>query len=147
MAAVHDAARTGSDELCWDLATTATLLFEVRSYYDDWRDVHNCALAAARAAGNRRGEATALVGLGALLDQAATHLQQALDIARELDVPLLAARALHNLGVVHDTAGRPGATSAAWREALALFTDLDDPDAQQVAARLRGQHRHDLASS
>lgn len=343
VAAVHDAARAGFDELCWDLATTATLLFEVRSYYDDWRDTHDCALGATRGVGNRRGEAVALIGLGALslaqhrydeaaefgtaaaalckqaadrhglafalqtiaradryrgrydavldrygrarwllrqtgdrgaeayllgcigqvhlqrghperarrhleeglrisqdsgslrgraqllywlgelklddgalepagqafrqllilvrelgdlrgeahalhgladvhlrqgrcndahvclnevlrisrdvgernvetrallsygellrarglLDQAVTHVQQALDIAREIDVPLLVAKALHSLGTVYDNAKRPEAASAAWHEALALFIDLDAPDAQHVAARIQ----------
>ncbi|MQA87164.1 MAG: tetratricopeptide repeat protein [Streptosporangiales bacterium] len=64
--AVRQAAEYGMDELCWDLAVSAASLFESRSHHDDWSHTHEHALAATRAAGNRRGEAVVRTGLGLL---------------------------------------------------------------------------------
>ncbi|MEV4840390.1 BTAD domain-containing putative transcriptional regulator [Nonomuraea sp. NPDC049486] len=57
VAAVGQAARTGASELCWDLAGSALHLFEARGRYDEWRQVHALALAAARQAGDDTGVA------------------------------------------------------------------------------------------
>ncbi|HZD00692.1 MAG TPA: BTAD domain-containing putative transcriptional regulator [Actinomycetes bacterium] len=83
-AAVQQAAQAGLDELCWDLAATAATLYRARCYYDDWRETHEQALAACRRAGNRRGQATLLLGLGEVdlsldrYEQAAVRLEEAL---------------------------------------------------------------------
>ncbi|MCG5213143.1 AfsR/SARP family transcriptional regulator [Streptosporangium sp. KLBMP 9127] len=66
LAAVSLAADHGLDELCWDLAVTASTLFEARNYADEWRSSHVRALAAIRTAGNRRGEAALLRRLGVM---------------------------------------------------------------------------------
>jgi DNA-binding SARP family transcriptional activator len=63
---IQQTARENLDELCWDLALAATTLFETRSYFDDWRESSEHALAAARRAGNLRGEAAMLYSLGSL---------------------------------------------------------------------------------
>jgi tetratricopeptide (TPR) repeat protein len=64
VAAVRQAAAAGFDELCWDLAMTSVTLFETRTYYDDWREVTDIALAATEAAGNHRGRAAMLASAG-----------------------------------------------------------------------------------
>jgi DNA-binding SARP family transcriptional activator/tetratricopeptide (TPR) repeat protein len=66
VAAIRQSARRGMDELCWDLAVTAGLLFATRGYYEDWRLTHQWALEATRKAGNRRGEAMIMEDLGSL---------------------------------------------------------------------------------
>lgn len=82
-ASVRQAARAGLDEFCWDLAVTAATLYRARCYYDDWRETHEQALAACRRAGNRRGQAAVLLGLGEVdlsvdrYEQAAVHLEEA----------------------------------------------------------------------
>lgn len=66
VATIRQAAHLGRDELAWDLANSCLTLFAGRGHYDDWRNTHLPALAAARAAGNRRGEAVLLFDLARL---------------------------------------------------------------------------------
>ncbi|MFF1561495.1 BTAD domain-containing putative transcriptional regulator [Streptomyces sp. NPDC058279] len=89
--AVEHAAEHGMHELCWDLATTLTTLFEGRGYFDEWERTHQLALSAVRSAGNARGTAALLGSLGVLylgrsqLAESHTSLTTALDLFRELD--------------------------------------------------------------
>ncbi|MEU6719168.1 BTAD domain-containing putative transcriptional regulator [Nonomuraea sp. NPDC046802] len=86
VAAVRQAAAFGLDELCWDLAVSAVSLFQTRGHYDDWEETHRVALAATRAAGNLRGSAALLTGLGLMeayrhrYEPAATAVEEALDL-------------------------------------------------------------------
>ncbi|WP_433362136.1 AfsR/SARP family transcriptional regulator [Actinoplanes sp. CA-142083] len=63
-AMVEQAAALGLTEVCWDLAVSAHEFYALRGYFDDWRVTHEVALAACRAAGDRRGEALVLTALG-----------------------------------------------------------------------------------
>jgi tetratricopeptide (TPR) repeat protein len=63
-AAVVRAAALGSAGLCWDLAVSAHEFYTIGEYFDDWRVTHEVALAAARTAGDRRGEGVVLTMLG-----------------------------------------------------------------------------------
>ena len=65
-AAVAQAGREGWDELAWDLAGSLAGFLAMRSYFDDLRQTHERALAAVTRAGNRRGRAYMLRGLGHL---------------------------------------------------------------------------------
>ncbi|MDQ3989489.1 MAG: tetratricopeptide repeat protein, partial [Actinomycetota bacterium] len=149
VAAVHDAARTGSDELCWDLAFTATLLFEARSYYDDWRDTHDCALAATRAAGNRRGEAAALVGLGALsqaqhrYDEAVEFGTAAVTLFEQTGERHGLAFALHAVATADRFRGHYDAVLARYSRARALLQETGDRGAEAYLLGCLGQiHLH-----
>lgn len=66
VAATTQAAGAGLTDLCWGLAISAARFFHSRSYFADWRETHEVALAAARQAGDRQGEATILCSLGFL---------------------------------------------------------------------------------
>jgi len=66
-AAIRQGSELGLDEFCWDQAWIAVTLFEARGYLDDWKSAHERALAGARAAGNRRGEAAMLASLASRL--------------------------------------------------------------------------------
>ncbi|MFD3808836.1 BTAD domain-containing putative transcriptional regulator [Streptomyces sp. NPDC058619] len=89
--AVEHAAEARMDELCWDLATTLTTLFEGRGYFDEWERTHRLALEAVRAAGNTRGTAALLSSLGVLhlgrsqKEESRTALTAALGLFQELD--------------------------------------------------------------
>ncbi|MFE4632796.1 BTAD domain-containing putative transcriptional regulator [Streptomyces sp. NPDC056773] len=89
--AVEHAAAAQMDELCWDLATTLTTLFEGRGYFDDWERTHQLALETVRAAGNKRGTAALLSSLGVLYlgrsqqEESRTALTSALGMFQELD--------------------------------------------------------------
>ncbi|WP_435174292.1 AfsR/SARP family transcriptional regulator [Actinacidiphila sp. bgisy145] len=64
--AVEHAARTGEDEVSWELAVSLVSFFEARGYLDVWARTHRKALSAVRQAGNRRGHAAVLGSLGTL---------------------------------------------------------------------------------
>ncbi|MBV9450635.1 MAG: tetratricopeptide repeat protein [Streptosporangiaceae bacterium] len=66
LAAVRQSAEASRPEVCWDLAWTATTLYEARGYYDDWRAVTEYALIAVRSAGSARGIAAMLTSLVSL---------------------------------------------------------------------------------
>ncbi|WP_433501502.1 AfsR/SARP family transcriptional regulator [Sphaerimonospora sp. CA-214678] len=66
VAAVHQAAEAGLDELCWDLALTCVTLFEARAYLDDWWEVAHTAREAALRAGNPTGVAAMAYSIGTL---------------------------------------------------------------------------------
>uniref|UniRef100_A0AAU2JU13 NB-ARC domain-containing protein n=1 Tax=Streptomyces sp. NBC_00049 TaxID=2903617 RepID=A0AAU2JU13_9ACTN len=63
VAAVRQAARV-DPYACWELAAAGEYLFDLRSDLTGWQTVQELGLAAARAAGDRTGEAVMLVGLG-----------------------------------------------------------------------------------
>lgn len=88
--AVELAARSGLDELCWELATTLVTLFEARGCTELWERTHRVALAAVQEAGNERGQAAVLGSLGTLhlyrgeYEAAAPYLSAALEIFERL---------------------------------------------------------------
>ncbi|MBT2451626.1 AfsR family transcriptional regulator [Streptomyces sp. ISL-43] len=65
VATVRQAARV-DPYACWELAAGGEYLFDLRSDLAGWQVVQEAGLAAARAAGDRTGEAVLLVGLGRL---------------------------------------------------------------------------------
>ncbi len=91
VSAVHLAAEHGLSEACWDLALTATTLFELKGHFDEWGDSTGRALAATEASGNRRGRAAMLYSLGTLclvqttLGDAERYFRSALDLFEDLD--------------------------------------------------------------
>ena len=109
-----------------------------RGHWDQSAALHRAALATARQAGDRAGQAGALNELGILqratgAHQAATAShQQALELYRGLGDRLGQASALDNLGrVERETGDYPAAASH--QQALALYRDLDHPAGQALA--------------
>jgi len=72
--------------------------------------------------------------------QARRCYQAAVDLFRNLGDKYNEASSLSRLGDVHQDAGNPGAAFAVWKDALAVLSDLDHPDAEQVRAKLRRGH-------
>ncbi|WP_344294249.1 AfsR/SARP family transcriptional regulator, partial [Streptomyces synnematoformans] len=65
-ALVRQAADAGETGTAWRLAVTLAAFFESSAHFDDWRDTHRTALAAATAAGDRLGVAVLHRNLGEL---------------------------------------------------------------------------------
>ncbi|MBO4204895.1 AfsR/SARP family transcriptional regulator [Micromonospora echinofusca] len=148
VAVVRQAATAGLDELAWDLAATLARFFELREHLEDWRGTHESALAACRAAGNRRGAAYLLRGLGELhLDS--DRLTEALDCLRpalaglvELGDRFGQSLVLRALGTTYRLAGRPDEALDASTRALAICVELDDPTGRaQILHNLGVLHR------
>ncbi len=93
--------------------------------------------------GNRRGEALTLDSLGVAYHHLGRHAdaiaayQQALTLLRDHGNRYHEAETLVHLGDTYHASGDTGAARDRWRAALASFTDLDHPDADQVRTRLR----------
>jgi tetratricopeptide (TPR) repeat protein len=105
----------------------------VRGYWDQSATLHQSALAAARRAGDRLGEADTLAELGQLQGEkagdypaAAASLAQALALYRDLgDLPSQ-AHALNQLGFLHIETGDYPAAAASHQQALALARRVGD---------------------
>lgn len=132
VAGVAQAAALGLDELAWDLAMTAVTLFEAHSLFDEWRQTHETALAAARQAGNRRGEAAMVYGLGSLAlfrheyETAQGLLREAAAIFREIDDEHGLALALRNIALLHRTHGEFDRALTLYERAKRMLTEAGD---------------------
>jgi DNA-binding SARP family transcriptional activator/Tfp pilus assembly protein PilF len=109
---------------------------------------HRQSLAISHQTGDRSGEAVALNGLGEAflaagqpVDARAYHTA-ALGLARQTGSKYEQARARDGLGHVHRALNDPAESGRHWREALALYTGLGVPEADQVRAQLAAGHQH-----
>ncbi|MEU6035941.1 BTAD domain-containing putative transcriptional regulator [Actinomadura sp. NPDC047616] len=141
LAAVQQSARMGLHELCWDLATTATTLFEAGGFLEDWSASHQVALAATRAAGNARGEAAVLNSLGALMvfrqsyGEARSHIEKAGAMFAELGERHGHALAQRNLALLDGLAGELETARQRYEQACAALRDVGDRYAEAHAKR------------
>jgi DNA-binding SARP family transcriptional activator/predicted negative regulator of RcsB-dependent stress response len=100
------------------------------------------ALALYQEIGDRSGEADALNSLGEALlvagqpSRARTRHTTACDIASDIGDKYQQARAHDGLSRAHHALARPGQARDHWAEALALYTHLGTPEADQVRAQL-----------
>ncbi|MGW4299673.1 AfsR/SARP family transcriptional regulator [Streptomyces sp. NPDC004376] len=140
VSAVHQAAEAGLTGIAWRLPAVLWGFFYLRSHAHDWLDTARTGLAAARAAGDRAGEAQALTDTAAALrvagryDETIEHLHQAMRRHRELGNLRGRLMAVGNLGDAYLQAGRldkaveytrrglvlDRATGATWGEGIAL---------------------------
>jgi tetratricopeptide (TPR) repeat protein len=107
-------------EFAWEIAGCLVTFFERSGYWTDWRHTHELALAAARRAGNRRGEAETLRNLGVVYrnlgrwDDAIQCFKQSAEIMREISDPQGEARSVGEIGNVYRDQGR-------WDDAESYF--------------------------
>jgi tetratricopeptide (TPR) repeat protein/transcriptional regulator with XRE-family HTH domain len=100
------------------------------------------ALAVARATGGAKDEADGLALMGLFLlatgkpGDARDTFAAVLDLAVELDLGHMQARAFDGLGRACQALGDADEARGNWQQALAIFTELGVPEAEQVRARL-----------
>jgi tetratricopeptide (TPR) repeat protein/transcriptional regulator with XRE-family HTH domain len=129
---VQQARDLGFDELAWDLAGCLARFLFTRNYLDDWRRTQEAGLAAARRAGNRRGQAYALLTLGELhtyqdrLNDALACLEESLALFVDLGDRHGEASTLENIGAVYRVLGRHELATECFERALTTFTEVDD---------------------
>lgn len=157
--AVDAAARAGLSEQAWELASGIRTFAALRSEWDLWRRTHEVALQACRDAGDTRGTASMLVGLGklkidthAVSGGAPAELRTAAELFHDLDEPAGEAQALFELASFCELAGDlAGSVEHARRAArLAAAAAADDlaADIDYVWGRaLRKQGDHAAARS
>ncbi|MDF5757183.1 BTAD domain-containing putative transcriptional regulator [Spongiactinospora sp. TRM90649] len=129
---IRQAAQAGLSALSWDLAITSVTLFESRVYFDDWRDTHEIALAAAHQARDKRGQAAMLYSLGHLhiaeqrFDEARSHFDAALQLFREVCDDQGIALVIRNIGLLDRMDGRFAEAAAYYEQALDIFRSRGD---------------------
>ncbi|MEV0611716.1 BTAD domain-containing putative transcriptional regulator [Nonomuraea sp. NPDC050404] len=143
--AVHQAAAAGLDELCWDLVSSTYTLFLTRGHNDDWEETLKAALACTRRAGNARGTATMLMGLGFLgayrhdYAEAAVVLEESVRTFRELGERQGLVYALGVAAHVDGMIGRYDEAVAFHEEALRAHRASGDLGAEVLLLRSLGQ--------
>jgi DNA-binding SARP family transcriptional activator len=132
VAAVRKAAAEGMDELCWDLALTEVTLFEVKGYFDDWRETAELAHDAARRADNRLGQAAMEYSLGVLhlyqlrLGDAEKSFNTALKLFEAEGNTHGCALVLRNAASVDRLQGRFASMLAKYEESLGMMREVGD---------------------
>ncbi|TDQ00469.1 AfsR/SARP family transcriptional regulator [Labedaea rhizosphaerae] len=132
IAAVRQAATEDLAEMCWDLALSAVSVFEVKGYFDDWRETSQLALDTARRAGNRTGEAAMRYSLGTLsmvrkqFTAASRHFDAAMELFEADGNVHGQALVLRNAAVVDRFRGDLEAMNAKYERALASIRTVGD---------------------
>ncbi len=129
-AAVSYAEASGHPRHAVAIPAAMASFLAARCHRDQGLVLHQQALAAARRAGDRPGQARALIDLCAFQGMTTDHragaatAQQALDLFRELGDRAGQAGALHCLGMLHRRAGDLPAAATSQQQALSLFRDV-----------------------
>ncbi len=139
------AAQHDEDEIAWDMAATSRCLFSVRFHFDDWQHTHEVALAAVQRHGNKRGEATMLLGLGdlnltrRLYDRAVPLLERSRELFLEIGDRHGYALALRKAACADRVQGRTAHALERWQECLPILREAADLEAQTQVHRWMAQ--------
>lgn len=128
LASVHRAAEAGLHEVTWRLAASLSAFFDLASYLADWADAQELAVAAARADGNPRALASALLDRGLALhllrrspEEVAACVAEALELASSHGWRDLEGRALHLRGHLRRRSRRLAEAAADYRRAREIY--------------------------
>ncbi|MET8862177.1 BTAD domain-containing putative transcriptional regulator [Nonomuraea sp. NPDC004580] len=144
-AAVETAAGNGAAESAWGLAAAMVPYLDLRCHLDTWRSTHTTALAAARAAGDRYGEAAMLRGLAQVAlyqdryDEAADAFTRSRRVFRELGDRRAEATSICGLGAVSQFRGRYAQSLGHFRDALTIFEATGDRPGEAYARQAIGR--------
>jgi DNA-binding SARP family transcriptional activator len=129
VAATRQAAAVGRHDIAWRLPAPLISMFNRRGNWADCIATHRIALASARQAGNRQGEAWVLNNLGQALgfthmNEGIELLERSLEIRREIGDRLGEAQAANNLSDAYVVLGRTDAALDLFRRALDLNREV-----------------------
>jgi len=139
VAAVRQARDNALPDLCWELASAMLPYFELCGDTVDWRRCCDDALAAARAAGDVRGEAAALINFAGLYfvqsryDEGGRCFAQAAELCERIGADYGLAGALCGLASANRIKGALEESRARWRRGLEIFAALGDARAEAYA--------------
>ncbi|WP_237109921.1 AfsR/SARP family transcriptional regulator [Nonomuraea sp. MG754425] len=143
--AVRLAAGTGPAAAAWGLAAALVPYFDLHCRLDEWQLTHRLALDSARAAGDRRGEAAMLRGLGQVClyqdryAEAGDMLRRARVLFRELGDVRGEAISICGLGAVSQFSGEHLRALGSFRHALAMFLAVGDRSGEAYARQAIGR--------
>ena len=140
----------GQYDLAWKLPVVADGFFELRSYWADWKQVHEEGLAAARIVGDRLGEASNLLCLGDAhwrigdrADALACY-EQTGRIAHDIGDQWLEGFSLRGAGLIHDEQGDSRQAVAYFERALTIFRAAGLRRGEGMSLLSIGKVRHSL---
>lgn len=139
VAAVRQARESDLPDLCWELASAMLPYFELRGDTVDWRRCCDDALAAARAAGDVRGEAAALINFAGLYfvqsryDEGGRCFAGAAELCERIGADYGLAGALCGVASANRIKGALDESRARWRRGLEIFSALGDARAEAYA--------------
>jgi DNA-binding SARP family transcriptional activator len=134
--AVELASDAGLDELAWELATALVPYLDHGGYLDDWQRTHEAALSAVRAAGNVRGEAALLRGLGQVdlyrdvFDRAYESIDRSRRLCGQIGDVRGEAVGIAGIGTIERVVGDSGRALEHYRRALPMFVATGDRHAE-----------------
>jgi len=129
---IRQAAAAGLDDMCWDLALTSVTLFEVKGYFDLWRETSELGLKVTQAAVNRTGNAAMLYSLGTLhlfqkrLGDAERCFTAALELFEDDENVHGRALVLRNMALVDGLHGNSTAMLVKYADALEMMRAVRD---------------------
>jgi len=142
IASVRQAHQTELWDLTWQLAVGLNVLFELGSYWNDWRFTHEkFALSASEHSGDSSAPAEVLFSLGALCREEAlwvdakAYFDRSMKIFERIGHRSGQAWVLRNLGLVFREQGRWSDAETYFEKSLTFFEDLED---QRGRARTLG---------
>lgn len=130
--AVEVASRLGLYRQACEASASMLTFYQRQNSFDDWWRTHDAALAAADAAGDRRGQAVLLRGLGRLrfeqdrLLESRRYYERALELCRALDDMQGEAAALTGIATADRELAAYSPALDAFLQARTLFITLDD---------------------
>jgi len=142
--AAQAAAEVGEHAICWRLADAMLGFFTLRRTWPEWRAMAELAVNAARQAGERYGQASALSSLGncyaesGRLREGLHCHEQALEIRRETGDRLECAT-LINIGAIHLRQNNLDGSIEYSQRALKVAIERDDPWGQCIALNNLGE--------
>jgi DNA-binding SARP family transcriptional activator/tetratricopeptide (TPR) repeat protein len=134
VASVQRGTEVGLHGPACELAAVLLSSRRIQDYFDEWYRVHSAALAGARVAGHRSGEAVLELGLGQLrysqdrLTEAVTHYERARSIFRQTGDRRREANCLVPLAAIHAEQGEFRQAQRLLDPAIEICTELDDDD-------------------
>jgi tetratricopeptide (TPR) repeat protein len=136
--ATRQAAERGLHEVAWRLPAPLFIVFNSRGNWADCIATHRIALASARQAGNRQGEAWVLNNLGDALGvtrdpEGIGLLERSLAIRREIGDRMGEAQAANNLADTYQWLGRTDEALGLYRRALELNRRVGDRYGEGIA--------------
>jgi tetratricopeptide (TPR) repeat protein len=134
VASVQRGTEVGLHGPACELAAVLLSSRRIQDYFDEWWRVHSVALAGARTAGHRSGEAVLELGLGQLrysqdrLTEAVTHYERARSIYRQTGDRRREANCLVPLATIRAEQGEFRQAQRLLDPAIEICTELDDDD-------------------